>query len=372
MSKTLDRIASPCCRNDERNKQKSDTEVSEERTNFGIFRKAKNVSSKLRNSIRNKLRRRNDFAVCENEDVCETEELKAVDAFRQELISDNLLPARFDDYYTMLRFLKARKFNIENAKRMWADMLQWRKDFGVDAIVEDFDFTELKDVQEYYPQGYHGVDKDGRPVYIERLGKMDVDKLVQVTTFDRFVKYQVQEFEKTLAVRFPACSVAANRHIDSSTTILDVQGLGLMSLTGPVVEFIKVLQKIDNDNYPETLSRMYIINAGPAFRLIWTIVKPLLDPDTTSKILVLGNNYQSKLIEAIDESELPGFLGGNCTCSNEGGCLKSDKGPWKDQNLLKVIKVATYKSSFTAGSLEASLNGEVCAVQKVTISDEEY
>ncbi|CAI9786574.1 unnamed protein product [Fraxinus pennsylvanica] len=355
MSKTLDRISSPCCGTDERNKQKSDAEISEGRAKFGIFRKAKNVSGKLRNSIRNKLRRRNDFGVCEIEDFHEMEELKAVDAFRQELISDNLLPARFDDHHIMLRFLKARKFNIEKAKCMWADMLQWRKNFGADTIMEDFDFTELKEVQEYYPQGYHGVDKDGRPVYIERLGKINIDKLMQVTTFDRFVKFQVQEFEKTLAVRFPTCSVAANRHIDTSMTILDVQGLGLMSLTGPIIEFIKVLQKIDNDNYPETLGRMYIINAGPAFQLIWTIVKPLLDPGTTSKIQVLGS-YQSKLLEAIDASELPGFLGGSCTCSNEGGCLKSDKGPWKDQNLLKI-----------------SLNGEVHSVQKVTISDnQEY
>ncbi|CAA3016658.1 phosphatidylinositol phosphatidylcholine transfer SFH6-like isoform X3 [Olea europaea subsp. europaea] len=349
-------LFSPGCGTDERNKQKSDAEISEGRTRFGIFRRAKNVSSKLRNSIRNKLRRRNDFGVSEIEDVSEIEELKAVDAFRQALISDNLLPARFDDHHIMLRFLKARKFNIEKAKCMWADMLQWRKDFGADTIMEDFDFTELKEVQEYYPQGYHGVDKDGRPVYIERLGKIDIDKLMQVTTLDRFVKYQVQEFEKTLAVRFPICSAAANRHIDTSMTILDVQGLGIMSLTGPVVEFIKVLQKIDNDNYPETLGRMYIINAGPAFQLIWTIVKPLLDPDTTSKIQVFGSNYQSELLEAIDASQLPGFLGGSCTCSNEGGCLKSDKGPWEDQNLLKI-----------------SLNGEVHTMQKVTISySEEY
>lgn len=26
---------------------------------------------------------------------------------------------------------------------------------------------------------------------------------------------------------------------------------GLMSLNGPVVEFIKVVQKVDSDNYPE-------------------------------------------------------------------------------------------------------------------------
>ncbi|CAL2275218.1 unnamed protein product [Prunus armeniaca] len=99
-----------------------------------------------------------------------------------------------------------------------------------------------------------------------------------------------------------------------------------------------------------TLNRLFIINAGAGFRMLWSTVKSFLDPRTTAKIHVLGNKYQNDLLDIIDASELPEFLGGTCTCADQGGCMRSDKGPWKDQEILKMVQNGDHKCSRKLGT----------------------
>ncbi|XP_022771470.1 phosphatidylinositol/phosphatidylcholine transfer protein SFH9-like isoform X2 [Durio zibethinus] len=302
-------------------------------------KQAMTASTKLTHGLRKRSKRVSDckYATISIEDVRDAEEEKAVRAFRQALLVKDQLPPRHDDYHTLLRFLKARKFDPDKTIQMWEDMLNWRKEYGVDTIIQDFLYDEYEEVQHCYPHGYHGIDKQGRPVYIERIGKIDPAKLMKVTTVERFLKYHVQGFEKAFMEKFPACSIAAKRHIDCTTTILDVQGLNWMSFGKIAHDLVMRIQKIDGDNYPETLHQMYIVNAGSGFKLLWNTAKGFLDPRTTAKIHVLGSKFHNKLFEIIDPSQLPEFLGGTCVCPNNGGCLRSDKGPWNNPEIMKLI-----------------------------------
>ena len=94
---------------------------------------------------------------------------------------------RWDDY-DLLRFCRGRKFVLVDIQKMFQDHINWRAAQSIDDITTTWQFPEADKVAEIYPQFYHKVDKKGRPLYIERLGTLDVTKLWTVTTEERMMR----------------------------------------------------------------------------------------------------------------------------------------------------------------------------------------
>ncbi|KAF8728334.1 hypothetical protein AX14_006776 [Amanita brunnescens Koide BX004] len=241
------------------------------------------------------------------------------------------VPERMDDA-TLLRFLRARKFDVPKAKEMLFNCEQWRHDFGVDDLVANFDFKEKAQVDKFYPQYYHKMDNDGRPVYIERLGLLDIKGLYSVTTPERQLQRLVFEYEKFLAERLPACASARGHPVETSCTILDLGGVSLTNFYR-VKDYVMKAASIGQDRYPETMGKFYIINAPWAFSAVWAVVRPWLDEVTVSKINILGSGYKEELLKQIPADCLPKDYGGTCVCA--GGCSLSDAGPWNPQQQIE-------------------------------------
>ncbi|KAF2660640.1 hypothetical protein K491DRAFT_774555 [Lophiostoma macrostomum CBS 122681] len=242
------------------------------------------------------------------------------------------------DTLTMLRFLRARKFDVELSKQMFVDSEKWRKEYagiGVEELVRTFQYKERPEVFKYYPQYYHKTDKDGRPLYVEQLGNVDLTALRKITTEERMLQNLVCEYEKMADPRLPACSRKAGYLLETSCTITDLKGVGISKATS-VYGYLQAVSALSQNYYPERLGKLYVINAPWGFSSVFGFVKRFLDPVTVSKIHILGSGYEKELLAQVPAENLPKQFGGKCDCP--GGCALSDAGPWQDPELVRPAK----------------------------------
>ncbi|KAG2498876.1 hypothetical protein HYH03_003068 [Edaphochlamys debaryana] len=256
-----------------------------------------------------------------------------VELFRRKLAAAGLWRPEHD-YYTIRRFLRARTYDFDRAQKMWSDHQEWRDQHKVDTLLQDFYFNERDKFLAAYPQGYHKLDKMGRPCYIQLISKINVPAVMACTDEERMFKFHVQEYERCVKVIMPIASRLANRKIDQTFGIMDVRGIGTAALSSAVRKMLTLFTKTDQDNYPEMLGHICIINAPAVFRMVWSLVKGYIDIRTQQKIEILGPNYMDTLLKHMDIDSIPEFLGGKSK-----GTLLDDVGPWSDPPLLASMGI---------------------------------
>ncbi|EEQ31919.1 Sec14 cytosolic factor [Microsporum canis CBS 113480] len=223
----------------------------------------------------------------------------------------------------------------EGANMEFIDCEKWRKDIKLDEILPFWDYPEKPEVSKYYKQFYHKTDKDGRPIYIEALGGIDLTAMYKITTAERMLTNLAVEYERVSDPRLPACSRKAGSLVETSCSIMDLKGVTLTKVPS-VYSYVRQVSVVSQNYYPERLGKLYLINAPWGFSTVWNVVKGWLDPVTVGKIHILSSGYKTELLKQVPAENLPREFGGNCEC--EGGCMNSDAGPWHDPKWVRPAK----------------------------------
>lgn len=77
-----------------------------------------------------------------------------------------------------------------------------------------------------------------------------------------------------------------NKDCDDGDGVSHGSFLSTIEFHMPALYFIKAISDTDQKYYPETLNKLYLVNAPSAFVMVWKIVKAWLDPGVSSGICV--------------------------------------------------------------------------------------
>ncbi|KAI1823760.1 CRAL-TRIO domain-containing protein [Xylaria intraflava] len=181
----------------------------------------------------------------------------------------------------MLRFLRARKWDVAQATAMFVSAVDWRA--GRDlagTIIRAGESVGLKADPTADETGFmaqyrsgksfvHAADREGRLVYVVRVRLHDP----RAQSGEAMETYVLHTFE--------SLRMLATGPEDKFCLLFDLTGFGLANMDFRLVRF---LVSVFEARYPETLGAVLVHNAPFVFWGIWNIVKGWLDPVIASKI----------------------------------------------------------------------------------------
>ncbi|KAI3417052.1 CRAL-TRIO domain-containing protein [Psidium guajava] len=219
---------------------------------------------------------------------------------------------------TLVRFLKAREWNVPKAYEMLVNCLKWRIENEIDTILANpITPVELyRAVRDSQLIGLSGYSKEGFPVIAIGVGLSTYDK----ASGNKYVQSHIQMNEYRDRVVLPQATKKHGRYIGTCIKVLDMTGLRLSALNQ--IKLLSNIASVDDLNYPEKTETYYIVNPPRIFSACWKVVKPLLQERTRRKIQVLHGCPRDELLKIMDYSSLPHF----CRKEGSGSSRRSENG----------------------------------------------
>ncbi|EER27794.1 CRAL/TRIO domain containing protein [Coccidioides posadasii C735 delta SOWgp] len=230
---------------------------------------------------------------------------------------------------TLLRFLRARKFDVNGALDQFKATEEWRKANQIDALYENFDVDSYENARRVYPQWTGRRDRRGIPVYVFVIKHLTSKNMAAYSSGAASTATSSTHTSSTVPSRLlrlfalyenmtrfvvPLCSSLPRPNpetpISSTTNIVDILGVGLKQFWN-LKGHMQDASVLATAHYPETLDRIFIIGAPSFFPTVWGWIKRWFDPVTTSKIFILSSSeVKSTLTSFMDPSSFPKQYGG--------------------------------------------------------------
>ncbi|KAF3914559.1 hypothetical protein ABW21_db0201120 [Orbilia brochopaga] len=239
-------------------------------------------------------------------------------------------PASHDET-TLLRFLRARKFDVPSAVQQFSDTEAWRHETKIEQLYDTIDVQEYEHARSVYPQWTGRRDRRGIPVFLYKVSHLNsktMDAYSKSTssqkssakaasnskTPDRLLRLFAL-YEAMTQFTLPLCSVLPRPHpetpVDSTNNIVDISNVGLKTFWN-LKNHMQDASTLATAHYPETLDRIFIIGAPSFFPTVWGWIKRWFDPVTVSKIFILSPSEVYPTLERyIEKKNIPKRYGGD-------------------------------------------------------------
>lgn len=238
------------------------------------------------------------------------------------LSKDDYLEDEENEWKFMIyRYLRARKWAIDDTLKAIRHTIQWRMENKIDRLLLDMRQEDIDLSRQYVPYGTHGFTKQQSPIYIEKTGKIKLDKCLERFSIDEIVQGHIYTLELNCR-RARQKSRECGKYIETIVTVMDFDGLQLMA-GRQAIPILKQFMYIDNNHYPERMGFVFALNTPRFFPIIWSLCKSFVDPETAAKIFILRKEEQTNtLLQYIDQDQLPREYQGTCKiCPITSDCI---------------------------------------------------
>ncbi|KAL3641840.1 Patellin-3 [Castilleja foliolosa] len=209
----------------------------------------------------------------------------------------------------LLKFLRARDFNLKEAFLMLKSVVSWRREFKIDELLDEECIGEGLGKVVYM----NGADKDGHPVCYNAFGEFQ-DKDLYSNTFSdaekraKFLRWYIQFLEKNIR----KLDFSPDNGICTIVQVTDLKNSpGLLLFKKELRQATNQALQLLQDNYPEFVAKQVFINVPWWYVAYNRMISPFLTQRTKSKFVFAGPTKTAEtLFKYIAPDQVPVQYGG--------------------------------------------------------------